>query len=99
MGAIVLACFSVVKVRLIMYFACAFLFFFAIFSFVLMILLAALAPNLSQMCSYVDTKLSTGNGTQELFNRLGFGTMGNFFQNCMSDGTGWMVNDLSPAFN
>mgnify|MGYP000707647305 CR=1 FL=1 len=99
LGAIVLACFSVVKVRLIMYFACAFLFFFGIISFVLMILLAAIAPNLAQVCSYMDTKLATGAGTSDLFNRLGFSTMGSFFQNCMSDGTGWMINDLSPAFN
>ena len=99
LGAIILACFSVVKVRLIMYFACAFLFFFGIISFVLMILLAAIAPNLAQVCSYMDTKLATGAGTSDLFNRLGFSTMGSFFQNCMSDGTGWVINDLSPAFN
>ena len=99
LGAIILACFSVVKVRLIMYFACAFLFFFGIFSFALMIILAAIAPNLSQTCYYMDSKLTTGNGTSDLFTRLGFGTMGNFFQNCMSDGTGWMINDISPAFN
>lgn len=88
-----------VKVRLIMYFACSFLFFFGFISFVLMIAIAAIAPNLSQTCSYMDTKLSTGAGTADLFTRLGFSSMGSFFSNCMSDGTGWMMNDLSPTFN
>ena len=25
--------------------------------------------------------------------------MGNLYQNCMSDGTGWIINDVSPTFN
>ena len=99
LGSIILACFSVVKVRLIMYFACSFLFFFGFISFVLLIILAALAPTLSHTCAYLDSKISTGAGTADLFTRLGFSTMGNFFSNCMSDGTGWMMNDLNPTFN
>jgi hypothetical protein len=99
LGSIILACFSVVKVRLIMYFACSFLFFFGFISFALLVILAAIAPNLSQTCSYMDTKLSTGAGTADLFTRLGFSSMGSFFSNCMSDGTGWMMNDLNPTFN
>ena len=99
LGAIILACFSVVKVRLIMYCACSFLFFFGFISFGFLIFLAAVAPNLAQTCSYLDTKLSTGAGTADLFTRLGFSSMGNFFSNCMSDGKGWMMNNLNPTFN
>lgn len=57
LAAIILACCSVVKVRLIMYFTCSFLFFLAFFSFAFMVLLAALAPNVSQICGYLDAKL------------------------------------------
>jgi hypothetical protein len=99
LGATVLACFSVVKVRLIMYFACALLFVFGFVSFVLLIILGALAPNLSQICGYVDVKLQTGAGTADLFARLGFNSLGSLYSNCMGDGTGWLMNDLSPSFN
>lgn len=99
LGAIVLACCSVVKVRLIMYFACSSLFVLAFLSFPLLIFTAALAPNVSQICGYIDIKLSTGAGTKDFFSRLGFNTMGDFFQNCMSDRTGWMMDQIGPTFN
>jgi hypothetical protein len=98
-GAIILACFSVVKVRLIMYFACVFLFILGLISFTLMIVLSALAPNVSQICGYMDTKLSTGAGTTTFFSRLGFANLGDFLSNCMSDGTGWVMDKIDPSFN
>ena len=98
-GAIILACFSVVKVRLIMYFACVFLFIIGLFSFSLMIILSALAPTLSQTCRYMDTKFSTGTGTSTFFSKLGFNKIGDFLSNCMADGTGWAMDKIEPAFN
>lgn len=99
LAAIILACCSVVKVRLIMYFACSFMFFLALFSFIFMILMAALAPNVSQICVYLDAKLKTGAGTQDLFTKLGYPTLGDLYVNCMSDGTGWAMDKISPTFN
>lgn len=72
LAAIIMACCSVVKVRLIMYFACTFMLVLALFSFFFLITLAALNPNISQICGYLDTKLATGTGTQDLFNKLGY---------------------------
>lgn len=99
LGSTILACFSVVKVRMLMYFACVFLFIVGFISFALLIILSAIAPNLSQICGYMDTKLSTGAGTKTLFTRLGFSQIGDFMSNCMSDGNGWVMDKISPTFN
>jgi hypothetical protein len=99
LGATILACFSVVKVRMIMYFACVFLFIIGFVSFALLIALAAIAPNLSQICSYMDSKLTTGAGTNALFTKLGFSQLGDFMSNCMADGNGWVMDKINPTFN
>jgi len=82
-----------------MYFACVFLFIIGFISFALTIVLSALAPNVSQICHYVDTKLSTGAGTSAFFSRLGFNQLGDFLSNCMADGTGWAMDKIGPTFN
>lgn len=99
LGATILACFSVVKVRMLMYFACVFLFIVGFVSFALLIGLSAIAPNLSQICSYMDSKLTTGAATSALFTRLGFSQLGDFMSNCMADGNGWVMDKISPTFN
>lgn len=99
LAAIILACCSVVKVRLIMYFACSFLFFLTFISLILTIIMAAAAPNLGQVCSYVDAQLSTGAGTKNMFTKLGFSSLGDLYSNCMSDGTGWAMDQVGPTFN
>jgi hypothetical protein len=99
LGSTILACASVVKVRLIMYFACVFLFIVGFFSFALLIIMSAIAPNLSQICLYMDTKLSTGSGTNILFNKLGFSQIADFMANCMADGNGWVMDKINPTFN
>jgi hypothetical protein len=99
LAAVILACCSVVKVRLIMYFACSFLFFLTFVALPLTIVLAVAAPSLGQVCAYVDTKLATGAGTRDMFNRLGFSSLGDLYRNCMSDGTGWAMDQVGPTFN
>ena len=99
LGSTILACFSVVKVRLIIYFACVFLFIVGFISFTLLIILSAIAPNLSQICHYMDSKLATGAGTSTLFTKLGFSQIGDFMSNCMSDGNGWVMDKINPTFN
>lgn len=78
LAAIILACYSVVKVRLIMYLTCGFMLFLSFISFALLIIIAALAPNLSQICSYADRQFVSGNTTATFFSNLGVGQLGNF---------------------
>lgn len=94
LASIILACYSVVKVRLIMYLTCGFMLFLSFISFALLIIVAAMAPNLSQICSYVDTKLASGNTTTTFFSDIGAGQLGNFLSNCMSDGNGWIMDQI-----
>ena len=71
LASVLLACFSVVRIRLVMYFTCGLMYFLAIFTFVFLILLGILVPTISQICAYTDGKLATGAGTYDFFNRLG----------------------------
>ena len=77
-----------------MYFTCIGMYLLSIISFVMLIFISLIGPNLSQICAYVDTKISTGAGTQDFFNKLGFSELGNLTKNCMSDGNGWMINEI-----
>lgn len=87
-----IACFSVVRVRLIMYFTCSFMYFLSFISFAMLIILSFVNPYISQVCTYMDTKLSSGAGTVYLFNKLGYSQMGAILKNCMADGNGWAMN-------
>jgi hypothetical protein len=91
-AAVLLACFSVVRIRLIIYFTCGIMYFLSVISFILLIALSILGPTLSQVCAYMDTKLATGAGTYDFFSKMGWSKMGNLTLNCMSDGSGWMMN-------
>ena len=62
-GAIVLACCTVVKARHIIYCTCTFLLLLGLVSFILLIAFGIVYPNVAQICSYVDRKLATGSGT------------------------------------
>lgn len=99
LSAILLGCFSVVRIRLIMYFTCGFMYFLSIISFGILIFLSILGPNLSQVCSYMGNKFSTGAGTADFFSKMGWSKIGALTTHCMNDGTGWMMNDISPTFN
>ena len=94
LASIILACYSVVKVRLIMYLTCGFMLFLSFISFALLILIAAIAPNLSQICSYADHQFASGSTTATFFANLGVGQLGNFLSNCMSDGNGWIMDKI-----
>jgi hypothetical protein len=91
-AAVLLACFSVVRIRLIIYFTCGIMYFLSVIAFILLIVLSILGPTLSQVCAYMDTKLATGAGTNDFFSKMGWSQMGSLTKNCMSDGTGWMMN-------
>jgi hypothetical protein len=99
LAAILLAFFSVVRIRLIMYFTCGIMYFLSLLSFVLLIFLALLGPNLSQVCSYMETKFATGAGTQDFFAKMGWSQFGQLTSQCMGDGSGWMMNDIESTFN
>jgi hypothetical protein len=71
LSALLLACFSVVKIRLVLYFACSFLLFLAFISTTLLIIVGALVPNLSQICGYIDGKIATGAGAADLLDKWG----------------------------
>ena len=59
-GAFIIACCTVVKARHIIYCTCTFLLILGIISFVLLIFMSILLPNVAQICRYVDDKFSTG---------------------------------------
>lgn len=71
-SAILLGCFSVVRIRLIIYFSCGIMYFLSIISFVLLIILSIVEPNLSQICVYMQNKFTTGAGTSDFFSKLGY---------------------------
>jgi len=71
-AAVLIAFCSVVRARLIMYFTCIGMYILSIISFALLISLSIIGPNLSQVCKYIDTKFSTGDGTKDFFMRLGY---------------------------
>lgn len=58
-SAIILTCFTVVRIRLVIYFACSFLIAMAVVTFCLLVLMGILMPNVGQLCTYVDNKLKT----------------------------------------
>lgn len=62
-GAVIIAFCTVVKARLLIYCACTFLLLLGVVSFILLMAFGILLPNVAQICSYVDSKLSTGQGT------------------------------------
>lgn len=99
LSAIILACCSVVKIRFILYFTCSFLFFLTLIALAILTILGLAETTLAQTCGYIDTQLSTGAATKQMLSRLGVSSVGDLMSNCMSDGTGWVMNDLSPTFN
>ncbi len=42
----------------------------------------------------MDTKFVNGAGTADFFTKMGSSKLGTLITNCMSDGTGWMINDI-----
>jgi hypothetical protein len=76
-SAIILTCCTVVKIRLVIYFACGFLVFFGIICFGLLIFFSMVQPVVTQACSYSDRYLSTGADAKTLFVNLGFPEVGN----------------------
>jgi len=70
------------------------MYFLNIISLVLLIGMSAVGPNLSQMCAYIDTRLATGTGTVDFLTKMGWSQFGSFFQNCMADGNGWVMNEI-----
>ena len=69
-AAVVLACCTVVRVRLVIYFTCSFMYFLGPVSFVLLIFMSAAGPNVSQMCGYIDRQLLTGADTVTFFKNM-----------------------------
>lgn len=96
---IILTCCSVVKIRLIFYFACGILIFLTLIALILLCILSALAPNVGQMCAYTDLKLATSAGASTFFTNLGLSDLGTLLGNCMSDGSGIIMDKINPSFN
>lgn len=97
-GAIVIACCSVVKARHVVYCTCTFLMMLGLISFILLMAMAVLMPNLAQICGYMDKKLSTGASTVSLFKSFQFGDAVDLYTDCMGDGNGDMITQLNDNF-
>ena len=67
LASIILTCCTVVRVRLVIYCTCSFLLFFGIITFVLLIVLGIMIPDVAQFCAYADDKLTTEAGISYLF--------------------------------
>jgi len=93
-GAILLACFTVVRSRLIIYFTCGGLVFLNIITFAMLIGFAYIHPNLSQTCAYMDVQLTSGSTTKTMFTNMGYGTFGNLLDECMNDGNGKLIDKV-----
>ena len=98
-SAIILTCFTVVRVRLVIYCSCAMLYFIGVITFALIISLGFLIPNVSQLCSYADEKLTTSAGINSLFTSLEFNSSAVLYKDCYGDGTtGDMLININSAF-
>lgn len=84
LATIVLACCTVVRARMIIYFTCSFLIFMGVITFAITIGLAYIMPNLAQICAYADRKLATSEGTEYLLKNLQFNTTATLYKNCLS---------------
>jgi hypothetical protein len=98
-SAVVLTCFTVVRVRMVIYFTCSFLIFMAIITFCMLIVFAIFLPNVSQACAYIDRKMETPAGIVSLMNNLQFNSSSILYTNCLkSTGTGDMVGSVNSLF-
>ena len=67
-------------------------------SFILLMAMAVLMPNLAQICGYMDKKLSTGSSTVSLLKSFNFGDAADLYSDCMSDGNGDIITQLNDNF-
>jgi hypothetical protein len=98
-GAILIACFTVVRSRLIIYFTCGGLIVFNLITFLMLIVFAYIHPNLSQTCAYMDVQLTSGSTTKAMFTNMGYGTFANLLDECMTDGNGKLIDKINPTFS
>jgi hypothetical protein len=98
-GAVLIACFTVVRSRLIIYFTCGGLTIFNLITFSMLITFSYIHPNLSQTCAYMDVQLTSGTNTKNMFTSMGYGTFGNLLDQCMSDGNGNLINKIDSSFS
>lgn len=66
-----ISCCKVANCRFFMYFGCGTLNFISIIGFLYLSYLAFYHPQITEMCHFADQKLSTGNGTKQLFTWMG----------------------------
>lgn len=98
LAAIIMAFCTVVRARMVIYFTCSFLIFIGVITFAITIALAYIMPNLAQICAYVDTKLSTSQGTEYLLKNLHFNETASLYKNCLSISNGNILQDISPDY-
>ena len=99
-SAVLIACCSVVRVRLVLYCSCSFLLFLGMATFALLICLGIMVPNYAQFCKYADELLSTPAGIEYLFGKLKFSGAAPLYQDCYGEGaTGNMVQYMNPDFS
>ena len=98
-AAVILACCAVVRVRLVIYFTCGFMYFLGFISFVALIAVSIAGPTTSQTCKYIDRQLTNGSTTVDFLKNMGWDEFGEFFTNCMNDGDGWVMYEIEPTFN
>jgi hypothetical protein len=82
--AVMLACCSVVRLRLIIYPVCALLVILGVISFIILIAISIILPINYLTCSYLDLQISSPTNAQNFFSNLGFPDIG---------------SQLSPCFN
>ena len=98
-SAVVLTCFTVVRVRLVLYFTCGILMFMAVITFAMLIVFGVFLPNISQACAYIDKKISTEAGLVDVFDKLLFNSSGNLFAKCSpTTGSGDIIYNLNAEF-
>jgi hypothetical protein len=70
-GSLYLALCRVKNARYLLYFGCGSLSFLSVIGFVYLSYLAFYHPQITEMCHFADQKLTTGNGTKQLFTWMG----------------------------
>lgn len=98
-GSILVSLCTVIRARLIVYFACGFLVFLGIAGFCFLTYLMFIYPQMNQVCSYVDKQLPYGNQTRVLLQKMGYQYYADKIASCMEDGDGKMIKTLNDSFS
>jgi hypothetical protein len=93
-----IACWSVVRLRYIIYMMCGTLVVLGFVSFTALIMTALLIPIGSQSCTYLDAQLASPTTAQQFFTNVGMASLGNVISPCL-EGDSNMVKQVSQPLS